>query len=278
MMFRLIASLIVVATLCCLDSKGFAQLVIAHRGASHDSPENTLAAFRLAWEQGADGIEGDFYLTRDQQIVCIHDADTERTTGLRLQVEASTLAELRELDAGHWKGSQWAGELIPTFAEVFQTVPAGGLFVIELKSKQAIVPVLAEELGRLDIENRRLLIITFDEPTVRACRESLPEIPVQWLTSFKRSAPLMSFRPSAEEVAATVRRSGAEGVGMKGEREIIDEAFIERLREKGCDKFHVWTIDSPDDARYFQRLGAFAITTNRPAEIRSEITPPKQSD
>ena len=60
-------------------------LLIAHRGASHEAPENTLAAFRLAWEQGADGIEGDFYLSKDGRIVCIHDKDTKRTAGKNLE-------------------------------------------------------------------------------------------------------------------------------------------------------------------------------------------------
>ncbi|MFM1902441.1 MAG: hypothetical protein RLZZ440_341, partial [Planctomycetota bacterium] len=77
-----------------------AQLITAHRGASYDAPENTLAAFRLAWEQGADAIEADFRLTSDGQIVCVHDADTERVAGVRHVVAETPLAELRALDAG----------------------------------------------------------------------------------------------------------------------------------------------------------------------------------
>ena len=65
----------------------WSQMIVAHRGASHDAPENTLAAFKLAWQQQSDGIEGDFYLTADQQIVCIHDPDTERTAGTKRMVE-----------------------------------------------------------------------------------------------------------------------------------------------------------------------------------------------
>ena len=79
-------------------------VIVAHRGASFDAPENTLAAFRLAWQQGADAIEGDFYLSKDNQIVCIHDADTKRTAVVSRQVAESTLAELRELDVGR---SSW---------------------------------------------------------------------------------------------------------------------------------------------------------------------------
>ena len=77
--------------------------IVAHRGASLDAPENTLAAFRLAWSQGADAIEGDFRLTKDGRIACLHDDTTQRTAGLDLTVADSTLAELRELDVGSWK-------------------------------------------------------------------------------------------------------------------------------------------------------------------------------
>ena len=74
-------------------------MIVAHRGASDDAPENTLEAFHLAWLQNADAIEGDFRLTKDEQIVCIHDEDTSRTCGKKLIVAESTYAELCQLDA-----------------------------------------------------------------------------------------------------------------------------------------------------------------------------------
>ncbi len=102
-----------------------AQQVIAHRGASFNAPENTLAAFRLAWQQGADGIEGDFYLTDDGEIVCLHDSDTGRTGDRKLSVGQSTLEQLRTVDVGISKGEKFRGERIPTLAEVLAVVPAG---------------------------------------------------------------------------------------------------------------------------------------------------------
>ena len=76
----------VLALMCALGSTASAQLIIAHRGASHDAPENSLAAFKLAIEQGADGFEADFYLGAGGQIVCLHDKDTERVAGKKLLV------------------------------------------------------------------------------------------------------------------------------------------------------------------------------------------------
>ena len=92
--------------------------IIAHRGASADAPENTLAAFRLGWEQDADGIEGDFRLSADGRIVCIHDDDTQRVAGSRLVVSETSYNDLHALDVGRWKGEQWRGERIPSLAEV----------------------------------------------------------------------------------------------------------------------------------------------------------------
>src|SRR5687768_9550612 len=94
------------------------QHIIAHRGASHDAPENTLAAFKLAIEQGADGFEADFYLAKDGRVVCLHDPDTKRVAGKKLLVREASFAELRALDVGIWKGPQWKGERLPTLEEV----------------------------------------------------------------------------------------------------------------------------------------------------------------
>ena len=248
-------------------SPGTGQEIVAHRGASFDAPENTLAAFRLAWEQGSDGVEGDFYLTRDHQIVCIHDRSTSRTTGVGKTVEDSTLAELRELEYGSWKDRKWEGEKIPTFREVFSSVPEGGLFVIELKSKAKIVPFLASQLKVLDRGKIRLLIISFDAATVAACRQQIPNVRAHWLTSFSKAKNAQNLKPSAADIARIVKETGAAGVGMKGNRDVIDEQFIKELNDKGCKEFHVWTIDKPEDAAYFKKLGAYGITTNRPALI-----------
>jgi glycerophosphoryl diester phosphodiesterase len=245
-------------------------LIVAHRGASYDAPENTLAAFQLAWQMEADAIEGDFYLTSDQQIICIHDADTKRVSGINLDVEASPMDELRKLDAGQWKDKKFAGEKLPTFSEVISCVPPGKRFVIELKSTTKIVPVLVKEIAKADRKDISLLIISFDAETVQLCKQQLPNVKAHWLTSFEESQG-KPFHPTAAEVSKTVRETGADGVGMKAMRQYIDASFIKQLQDGGCKEFHVWTVDDPDDAEYFAQLGAIGITTNRPDLIRREL-------
>lgn len=257
------------ALAACGPARG--QQIVAHRGASHDAPENTLAAFHLAWEQGADGIEGDFYFTRDRQIVCIHDANTERTAGTKRAVAASTLNQLRELEYGAWKGKRFSGEPLPTFGDVLACVPAGKLFVIELKTGPEIVPLLKAELSRGETAHKRLLIISFQAATIKACKHHLPEIRAHWLTGYRRDKQTGAWSPSAAEILRTLKETGADGLGTKGVREVVTPAFVRSLKQGGLREFHVWTIDDLDDARYYRSLGAIGITTNRPAVIRQGL-------
>ncbi len=267
---RLVQVMSVVAIFM-LHTTVLAQVIVGHRGASYDAPENTLAAFREAWSQQADGIEGDFYLTKDGQIVCIHDKDTERTGVCKLPVASSTLAELRQLEYGSWKNEKFRGEPLPTFAEVLAEIPAGKLFVVELKTGPEIVPVLKSELERLKHDAGHLLIIAFNKETVVAARQQLPHIRTHWLTGFKEDKQTGIWHPTVDEVAQALKETGANGLGTQGNRTIVTAAFLQTLRDQGLKEFHVWTVDDPADARYFRDLGSIGITTNRPAVIRESL-------
>lgn len=247
------------------------QNIVGHRGASYDAPENTIAAFEEAWRQQADGVEGDFYFTADGQIVCIHDKDTERTAGKKLLVAESTLETLKELEYGGWKDVKFKGEPLPTFADVAFVVPAGKLFVIELKTGPEIVPLLVEELKKTKLAEEHLLIISFNSSTVAKAKEMLPKVRAHWLTSYKQNRMDGAWAPTVEQIAETLKACGADGLGTNGNRQVVNESFISALKEEGMKEFHVWTIDDPADARYFKELGASGITTNRPAFIRESL-------
>lgn len=267
-------TLVIAVMLCGVTASAIhAQVIVGHRGASFDAPENTLSAFKLAWQQDADGIEGDFYVTKDQKVVCIHDADTLRTGGKKLVVAQSTLAELRQLEYGQWKNAKFAGEPMPTFDEVLSVVPAGKLFVIELKVGPEIVPLIKDALEK-ELQSgsgKKFLIISFHDDTVAKCKELLPAIRAHWLTGFKNDKKTGVWTPDADVISRTVAKCKADGVGMKGERAVINQPFIQKLQQNGCREFHVWTIDEVKDAAYFKELGAVGITTNRPALIREGL-------
>src|SRR3954471_9306583 len=121
--------------------------IIAHRGASYDAPENTLAAFRLAFEQKADAIELDVHLSRDGRIVVVHDFTTFRIGVVDKAIREQALGELKLLDVGRWKDLRWMGERMPTLREALQTVPPGKRVYIEIKSTPDVLPELERVIG-----------------------------------------------------------------------------------------------------------------------------------
>jgi glycerophosphoryl diester phosphodiesterase len=245
--------------------------IIAHRGASYEAPENTLAAFRLAWDEGADGIEGDFMLTADGQIVCFHDVDTQRVAGTARIISESTFAELASLDVGSWKGARWRGERIPLLAEVLAVIPAGKKLVVELKDGPEIVAPLAAALARAAIATQDILIISLVDETLAECARQLPAFKRHWLSDYQRDEQ-GRWRPTADEAFATIKRVDVNGFGSMALPEHFNAEFVRGLRAAGIDEFHVWTVDDPTVATFYQSLGAWGITTNRPRFIRQSFS------
>lgn len=247
--------------------------IVAHRGASADAPENTLAAFELGWEQAADAIEGDFFLTADQAIVALHDRTTKRTGGQNWDVRTKTLAELQTLDVGRWKADKYAGQAIPTLAQVCQIVPAEKQLFLEIKDSPRLVPVLQQQLLQdpvlAGLQPRQIVIIAFDAEVIAACKQQLPQFKAHWLTGFKKAPDSGIVQPSIEQVLETLQRIGADGLDCQAS-DHIDQEFVDRIRAGGFE-FHVWTVDSPEVAARFARMGVDSITTNRPALIREHL-------
>ena len=129
--------LFVVATSGCTKSVE----IIAHRGASHLAPENTMASVMLGWEKGAD-VEVDVYLSADNRIVVIHDSTTKRTGGTELEVKEAMSGELRKLDVGRFKAEEFAGEQIPFLADILETIPPKQKLYVEIKCGKEILPFL----------------------------------------------------------------------------------------------------------------------------------------
>ena len=262
--------------LCIVVSSGVSAaaeqpLVVAHRGASHDAPENTLPAFELAWQQGADAIEGDFYLTKDGQIVCTHDRVTGRLNPgkVKLDVASSTLAELQALDVGSWKGKGWEGQRMPTLAEVLGTVPAGKRILIEVKCGPEILPALKEEIGKCSLRPEQLTIISFQAAVISGAKKSLPGIKAFWLTSFKRDKDSGQIAPTPESILKTLRQTSADGLSC-GDHDSLTQGFLKSVRETGCET-HCWTVDDPGRARELVSMGMQSVTTNCPARIREAL-------
>jgi glycerophosphoryl diester phosphodiesterase len=274
--FSLFAFFAVLLAASLIIDRTFAQSIVAHRGASFDAPENTLAAFNLAWEQGADAIEGDFYLTADQQIACIHDKTTKRTAGVELTVADSTLDQLRELEYGAWKSEKFQGEPIPTLDQVLATVPQHRQMFVEVKCGAEIVPHMKRAFERSLLARDQIVVISFNEDVIAETKSQIPDIAAFWLTGYKQDEETAEWAPDLPQVLKTLEKTRADGLDTQAEMKVLDRAFVQSLRDKGH-AVHTWTVDDPDQALALQQLGVDSITTNRPQFIREALNLPPAS-
>jgi glycerophosphoryl diester phosphodiesterase len=259
--------LLLLAPLLLLSPTSWAAEIIAHRGASYDAPENTLAALRLGWEQGADAGELDIHLSRDGQIVLMHDASTKRTAGVDKTVAEQTLEELRALDAGAWKAPKWAGEKVPTLAEALATIPEGKRMFVEIKCGPEVLPELARVIAASGKGARQIPIIGFNLETMRLAKALLPAHEVSWLASHKKGKD--GNFPTPEELIVQAQGAGLDGLDLDF-RFPIDAAFAAQVKAAGL-KLYAWTVDDATAAKSLVAVGVEGITTNRPAWLREQM-------
>lgn len=238
--------------------------IIAHRGASHDAPENTLAAVRLAWSQDADAVEVDVHLTADGRLAVIHDPDTQRTTRAAWRVRDATLEELQRLDAGSWKSPAFAGEPVPALEGVLALVPAGKRLFIEVKSGPHAVGELVRGLAHSRLNPAQVVVIAFDLETARRAKQQLARCTVCWI--IERDSD--DGRLPREEIVRRAQAARLDGLDL--EAEWVDEAWVKQTRAAGF-KLYVWTVDDAPLARRLADAGVDGITTNRPGWLREQL-------
>lgn len=244
-------------------------LIIGHRGASHDAPENTLASVNLAWEKGARAAEIDVHLSADGQVVVLHDFNTKKLFGRDREVIDQTFAELRELDAGLHKGKRWEGERIPLLDDVLATVPAGRILVVEIKVGPEIIPELEKSFARSGLGPDQIIMISFNWESTAAAKQAFPDHRVYALSSFKKNKETQVWAPSVEELIVRAKEVGADGLSVKA-IDTVDAAFIAKVKEAGLEAY-VWTVDDPALAMNLKRWGIDGITTNRPQWLANQL-------
>lgn len=236
-------------------------MIIAHRGASYDAPENTVASAKLGWEQAADAVEVDIYLTKDNRVMVIHDKDTKRTcSGKKNLVVAETPSLLlRDLDAGIWKGQEFKGEKIPYLSEIVDLIPEGKSLVVEIKCGPEVLPHLhrvIEKSGKAS----QVIFISFGWETIVETKKLFPENSCYWLSSSK---------PTVKRKITEVKDAGLEGINLH--YSIIDQEIMDLAKDSNL-KVLSWTVDDPAEARRLSDLGVKGITTNRPGWLRNEMS------
>jgi len=244
--------------------------IIAHRGASADAPENTVAALRLGYEQGADGGELDVHLSKDGKAVVIHDADTRRVAGVERKVVDQTLDELRRIDVGgfgDWKGKGFS-EKLPTLDQCLALVPRGKKMFIEIKSRNETLPALDESLKRSKLSPDQTVIITFHHEVAEASKKKWPSLKVYWLHDYKQDRQTGQY-PNLDDLIERAKSAKVDGLNLNHNFP-LDAAAIKKVHDAGLGCY-VWTLDDPAKAKALIAAGIDGITTNRPGALRREI-------
>jgi glycerophosphoryl diester phosphodiesterase len=234
-------------------------LIIAHRGASGNAPENTLAAFRKAVALGATFIETDLQLSRDARFVAIHDATVNRTTNGQGAVHDMTLADLRKLDAGSWFGSEFAGERIPTLEEILEFSKKNDVvFYLEIKpgaawgGEHALIGALRES-GEIP----RAVVISFDAAIVVNLRKIEPTLMTGLLYDGQIENPL--------EKAVEI---GARQLAVRGD--LVTPALIAQAKKKDL-QVVCWTVNHPAHMRMLAAAGVDGIMSDYPDRLVAAV-------
>ncbi|MEU6365037.1 glycerophosphodiester phosphodiesterase [Streptomyces sp. NPDC046931] len=257
--------------------------VVAHRGASEEAPEHTLAAYKKAIEGGADALECDVRLTADGHLVCVHDRRVNRTSNGRGAVSALELADLAALDFGSWKRSDeepdWEHRpqdpedtSVLTLERLLELVADAGRpidLAIETKHPTRWAGQVEERLLLLlkrfgldapaSAAESAVRVMSFSARSLHRVRAASPNLPTVYLLQF------LSPRLRDGRLPAGVRIAGP---SMRIVRS--HPTYIQRLKQVGH-QVHVWTVNEPEDVDLCLELGVDAIITNRPRAVLNQL-------
>jgi glycerophosphoryl diester phosphodiesterase len=250
-------------------------LVVAHRGAAGLAPENTMEAYRLGVEGGADAIELDVHLTADGQMALIHDETLDRTTDLAGSIASLTMAEIEAADAGFRfeaaDGSfpfRGKGLRVPTFPEVLAWLPDGVGLVVEVKAREAIGPVIDALSGSRVRAAGAASLISFDEHTIDRAHELDPGMPTGYL--------LVPSQPIEPALTFAVEHGHAAVHPWEGDLGIDPQPILAQAHAYGR-LIGTYVVNDPDRMQQLAAYGVWGFVTDLPGLARQALGP-RRSD
>lgn len=234
--------------------------VIGHRGAMGHAPENTVASFIKACELGARWVEFDVMLSRDGEVVVIHDQDVERTTNGTGKVASMDLAEIQSLDAGGWFAEKFAGERIPTLAQALSVLAKLGLGAnVEIKPSKGCEDrtgrVVAALLSKFRAANSLpALISSFSLESLAAARKAAPDIGRALILGRVRG----SWRKKMSELECSALHTGAKSLTPELAHKVLDAGYALRC----------FTVNSGSEAAKLYAMGVEAVFSDYPERIK----------
>ena len=241
-------------------------IIIAHRGESLDAPENTLAAINLAWQRNADAVEIDVHLTKNDQIVVIHDYNTARTGNQNKEIKTSTLDELKSINVGN---TEYPGEKIPILNEVFATVPSDKKLIIEIKTGDEIIPRLIKEVNNAKLKKDQIEFIGFDFRTMVKIKNALPQQKVLWLPELRYFWLNKIFPYYIKKVILKTIENNLDGLDLQTSG-MLNKELISEIKSANL-LVYIWTEDDPEKARDYFEMGVDGITTNRAGWLKGRL-------
>jgi glycerophosphoryl diester phosphodiesterase len=240
-------------------------MVIAHRGFSYIAPENTFVAARKAIELGADGSEFDVYAIADGAVVVMHDAKVDRTTNGKGEVTKLSLAQLRRLDAGSWKGREFAGQRIPLLDEMLALLKNSGCRpVIEIKG-HGIADKVVAAVRAADMVDQAI-VISFHRAAVKAVRTLEPRMACAWLCD--KVPPEVPPSKQIDWIVDQACENDTNFVDLS--HEMLSADRVSQLQQRGMIVW-AWTVDDPGRMDELIRWGVTGITTNRPNLLQERL-------
>ncbi len=235
-------------------------LVIGHRGAMGQAPENTMVSFKKGLELGADLLELDIHLSLDRELVVIHDATVERTTAGKGRVAGMDLQELKALDAGSWFGPEHSGARIPTLREVLDWARDRTHLVIEIKGdplpgagiEEALIGLL-KEFALIE----KVMAISFHHGTVKRIKEIEPALKTGIL-----------FTGGLIDSVGAARAASADS--LRPSRNYWSRELVELAHEAGLTA-STWTVNDAEIMKRLVEIGIDSIVTNYPDRLRAHL-------
>jgi len=239
-------------------------VIIAHRGASAYAPENTLAAFKLALEQGADGIELDVRLTADNQVVVFHDMTLDRITPCKGRVDSFKLNDLRKIDVGSHFDVTFRGETIPSLEEVFRAIGQFAFINVELKDYDSFsdpLPIQVAKLVKRYGLYRRVIISSFSPIPLIRIRRLLPNTPIGLLV-LGGKAGLITKNWLGRLLKYQI---------LYVKLNDVSPNLLRNIHQKG-NKVFAYTINQEEEMRYLFKMGVDGVITNNPILARQTLS------
>lgn len=255
-----------------MNKNGHSPLIIAHRGASAFAPENTLAAFQMAIEEGADGLEFDVRIAKDGVPIVFHDATLRRIAQRNVRVTNFTAEELQSLDVGTWfnvknpkkADKKFSGETVPTLTQFFDFLgDYQGLLYLELKGKQVEIPALVKAVTQIVRKSKlfpNIIIKSFKLEAVAQSHRMLPEVRTAALFAPK----IMTILRKQSHLIKKAQECQADELSLH--YSLATHKLVERADAEGMPTI-IWTADHPVWVKRASEIGLKAIITNNPARL-----------